>query len=276
MKLKKNNIILSYIIGFVTLLFGTLLVLLLIMKFTIGNKHYLYHLVESNDYYQLIYEEINEEMQNNLMSTGFTNEILDNLYTKEEVTADINLFIENTYLGKETKLEKDNIKEKLDKNIEDFLKKSNLDVLNKKDLLLFEDEMINIYKNEITLYKMANKFIPKYNKLNKYINISLIITIITLIILFNIFRNIKIYSFGVITLGIGMNILFIRMAIYDRIDMDNVLIITEKFSQLLRIVLNYISNLLLGVAIVLGILGIFRIFTFSLRRKKRKVLKIDD
>ena len=276
MKLKKNNIILSYIIGFVTLLFGTLLVLLLIMKFTIGNKHYLYHLVESNDYYQLIYEEINEEMQNNLMSTGFTNEILDNLYTKEEVTEDINLFIENTYLGKETKLEKDNIKEKLDKNIEDFLKKSNLDVLNKKDLLLFEDEMINIYKNEITLYKMANKFIPKYNKLNKYINISLIITIITLIILFNIFRNIKIYSFGVITLGIGMNILFIRMAIYDRIDMDNVLIITEKFSQLLRIVLNYISNLLLGVAIVLGILGIFRIFTFSLRRKKRKVLKIDD
>lgn len=276
MKLKKNNIILSYIIGFITIFLGVLLTILLIMKFTISNKHYLYHLVKSNNYYQTIYDEINDEMQSYLMSTGFTNEILDNLYTKDEVIDDLNLFIENTYSGKETILEKNNIKEKLDDSINTFLKKSNLSILNKNDLSLFEDEMVNIYKNEITLYKMANKFITKYQKLNKYINISLIVTIIITSILFIYLRKIKLYSSGVIALGVGMIIFFIRMAIYDRIDMDNILVITENFSQLVRIVLNYISKLLLGFGILLCTLGIFSIFTFSLRRKSRKVLKIDD
>ncbi len=274
MKLKKNNIVLSYILGFVTLFLGVIFALALIMKFSIGNKHYLYHLVKDNNYYQTIYDEINDEMQSYLMSTGFTNEILNNLYTKDEVIDDINIFIENTYLGKETKLVKDNIKEKLDSNIKSFLQKSNLGVLNQNDLLLFEDEMVNIYKNEITLYKMANTFIPKYYKLNKYINISLVVSIIGLIMLYIFLRKIKIYSWGVIILGIGMIILFIRMAVYDRIDVDNVLVITENFSQLLRIVLHYISRLLLGEGIILCIFGIYSIFTFSIRRKYHKSIEI--
>ena len=123
---------------------------------------------------------------------------------------------------------------------------------------------------------MANKFISKYYKINKYVNILLVVAIILAIVLFGYLRKIKLYSFGVIALGVGIIILFIRMAIYDRIDMDNILVITENFSQLVRIVLNYISKLLLGFGILLCTLGIFSIFTFSLRRKSRKVLKIDD
>ena len=276
MRLKKNKIVLSYILGFVTLFLIVLLLLVLIIKFTICNKNYLYHLVKTNNYYQTIYDEINEEMENYLMSTGFTNEILNNLYTLDEVKNDINLFIENTYDGKVTKLQKNSIKEKLDKNIEEFLKKSNLSILNKNDLTLFENEMVEIYYNEVTLYKMANDFIPKYHKLNKIVNLVLLILGVITIILLVIMKKVKMYSFGVIFLGTGMIFLFIQMAIYDRFDMENILIITENFSQLLRIILKYISKLMSFTGIILCLFGMFKIFTFSLRRKSRKVLKIDD
>lgn len=276
MKLKKNKIILSYILGFVTLFLLVLLILVLILKFTISNKNYLYHLVKSNNYYQTIYDEINDEMESYLMSTGFTNDILNNLYTKNEVINDINTFIENTYNGKVTNLEKNNIKEKLDKNIEDYLAKSNLNVLNKNELVLFEDEIVNIYHNEVTLYKMADIFIPKYHKLNKMVNIILLILGATTIVFIIILKKIKMYSLGAILLGTGMIMLFIQMAIYDRIDMDNILVITENFSQLLRIILKHISKMMSFIGIILCLFGVFKIFTFSLQRKSRKVLKIDD
>ena len=272
--MNKLKIVGSYIIGFLETCIIVILVLLLVSKFTINNKNYLYHCLQENNYYEKVYLEIQEEMQNALMSTGFTESILNNLFTKEEVINDIHTFIENTYNGKVTLLDKSNIQKKLDKNIDEFLKSSNLDLLNKDDLLSFEQEIVDIYKNEITLYGMINSVIPKYPKLNKYIDRLLIIVGILFIGLMVILRRNRVFTKGALLVASGLIILFIKLAIYERIDMDNIILITENFSYLIRSTLNYINMLLLIIGLVLTFLGICQIMIRSLFKKEKSTCKV--
>ncbi len=252
----KVRIILNYLIGFIISLLISLTAIVLISKHTIFDKDYLMDVLDKDNYYDKVYNEIQEEMENDIMPSGFTNDIIKDTFTKEEVKDDIILFINNTYEGKITKLDKEALKEKINNNINDFLTKSNLKITDKTGVDNFLNDLVKVYQNEICLYSyvdgLVNTFYKLSNIINKVIIISLII-LFTLIIISKLLLKFNYLSSSV--LASGLIILFIRLFIYERIDANYLLIITDIFSNILTIVINKIGNYLFYIGIELVIVG---------------------
>lgn len=255
--MNKFKIILGYLVGFVSTILLVILVLLLITKTSLLSKNYVVNTLKDNDYYERINKEIREEMEIHLLSTGFTNEILDNIYTKEEVIEDINLFIDNAYQGKKTTLDKSEMRFKIKINIDNYVKKTSLSVMNKNELEKFVNDIVDIYKKEICLYGYTDSVIPKIPKISRLVDTTIIRLIVSLCILvFILIKFTKARFISSITIATGLIILFIRLFIFEKIDSDNILIITEDFSKILRIVMNNLKSNLLLIPIGLITIGL--------------------
>ena len=272
--MSKKNILLGYIFGFITSLSLVILVLLLICKFTISNKNYLIKILDENNYYEEINKEIKEEMELHLLSTGFTDDILKDVYTKEEVHDDILLFFNNVYAGNKTILDKSNVRYNIKINIDDFFKKTKLTVMNKDELNKFVDDLTNSYKDEIRLYGYADNAISKFKKANKLVDIGIISALILLsILVFILVKFIKIKYYGSIIISSGLIILFIRLFVFERVDVDELLIITENISVIIRIILNNLQNIMLVSAIGMIIFGIIIEICNSVCQMEKNKLK---
>ena len=253
--MNKRRIILGYIFGFIGTIFLSLLVFLLLFKFTISSKTYILKVLERDNYYEKINNEIMEEMDIHLLSSGFTNEIIKDIHTKEDVINDINLFFNNAYEGKITNIDTSKILNKVNDNIDEFFKKNNLLTVNKSELNEFTNSLVNIYSDEVTLYGFVNSIIPKIPKINKVINLGIIVSIIILIITGLILIKIKYRYFSSNIIASGLIILFIRLFIFEKVDIDELLVISEDFSYELRNILTTLQNLSLILGLVLICFG---------------------
>lgn len=274
--MNRIKIILSYIIGFTsaTLLVG--LVLLLIAKFTVLNKNFVNETLKSNDYYKKINKEINEEMELQLLSSGFTNVILKDIYTKDEVFEDINLFINNAYQGKIIKLDKSNVRYNILVNIDNYFKETKLTIVNKEDLNNFVNDLVLIYENEISLYHFGDGIITKIPKIERIVNICIIIVSILLVSCFLILLlYVKRGIFSSILISSGLIMLFIRLFVFEKIDVDYLLVITEDFSEILRNLLNNFKNISLIISLIMIFIGIFTLLYSSMCKPKKKKLLFD-
>lgn len=265
------KIILGYLIAFISSVLLSTIIILLALKGTVGNKNYVKVILQEKNYYELVSKEIREEMEDYITSSGFDNDILDDIYTYEEVLEDINLFVDNAYIGKVTSLDKKNILEKLDSNIDNNLKSSNLEVVNREDISSFEEDIKDIYIKEITLYGMTNNIILKLNTLNSYINKMIIILSVILVILFSLLIIIKkFFLFASSIIASALIILFLYIAVYENIDSNNLLLITENFSLILSCIIRNIGSLLLKISIISILIGIIFSLTNACKAKKNK------
>ena len=254
--MNKRRIILGYLFGFIGAVLLSILVLLLLFKLTIGSKSYLINVLEKDNYYEKIDNEIKEEMGLHILSSGFTDKIIANIYTKEDVEHDIKLFISNSYIGKVTTIDTSEILNKVNSNIDNFFKENNLLTVNKGELKEFTDGLVKIYSDEITLYGFTNSIIPKIPRLIKIIDIGIIVIGISLIVTSIILLIIKYMYFSATIMASGFIILFIRMFIFEKVDVDELLVITENFSNELRNVLVSLNDLSLIIGLSLITIGI--------------------
>ena len=275
----KSKIILNYIMGFIISLLISLTGLLLIFKLTVFNKEYIINLLDKENYYGKIYDEILEEMDNDIMPSGFSIDIIKDTFTKDEVKKDIITFLDNVYQGKITTLDKTSLKIKIDENIRTYLTKSNLKITDQEGVNNFINDLVNDYQNEICLYSYANGFINTFYHVYKIINILVIVSIILLfiiIIISKLFLKFNYLSSSI--LASGLIILFLRLFIYEGIDTNYLLVITEKFSDMLSVLLNIIGNYLYYIGLGLIVLGIVlscKVFIKKCQGKEKidKILK---
>ena len=267
------KIILGYLLGFVCSLIVSLLTILVILKFTIYNSSYVYNLVNKNDYYNKVSLDIREEMENYMVSSGFLESILDDIYTIDDVKKDINNYLDDLYLGQKTNVDKEKIESKLNDNIDKYLKESNLSVINEDDIKSFVSDISSIYEKEVTLYHTFDSFLSSFAKINKLINIGIIVSVVLVIVLFVvILKGLKTISIGSSFIAASLILIFIRFVIVEKVDIENILLITENFSDILQIILLNIRKLLLISGIILAVLG-FAIIVSTSYNKKMKVLK---
>ena len=269
----KKRIIIGYILGFVASVLLSLLVILLVYKFTIGNKEYIINLLEKDNYFEKINDEINEEMGLYILSSGFTDEIYKNTYAKEDVTKDIKLFIDNAYDGKITTIDKSDILTKINANIDEFFKNNNLLTVNKTELVGFINGLGNVYSDEITLYQFTDNIISKIPKIDRIVNIMIIIISISLIILCFIFYKIRYCYSSATIIASGLILLFIRLFIFENIDIEDLLVITEKFSFELRHILSILQNISLILGVCLIIIGLIIGIVKSCVKYKKQSIK---
>ncbi len=253
----KLRIIFGYLFGFLTTLLIVALTLLLIFKFTVFNKSYMNNILEKNNYYTNVYNDILEDIKDYNMSSGLPDELFEDVFTESEVKRDINKFIDNSYLGIKTTLDTTAIRERITKNIDDYLKSNNVQVTNDTDLESFKDEIIKIYTNQICLYKTVDGFVgyvnKAYNLINKVIVINIIALVVVLLISIFVF---KVRYIDSILVSTGIILVFIRFLIYENIDIENILIISNNFSKILKSTLIKIGNIMFNYSVVFIIVGL--------------------
>lgn len=258
-------------LGFITTLILILIVLLIIFKLTVFNKSYLLKTLDENNYYNELTKEIQKDMEYNLLSSGLDKTILNDLVIKNEVKSDVMNLVDSIYSGNTFELNTKNITEKLNNNIDKYLKKNNIMIVDKNSLNSYTEKITDVYKKEVSLYGYFNNYTNKFAKINNFILV--VIPILTLIFLLNLVlinKKLKGKYAGVTILSSGLVLLFIKEYIMKKIDYQNLLVISEAFSKTLKKLLMDIDNYILITSIALIILGIILNIINAYRKKKSK------
>ena len=266
--MNKLKVILSYLLGFILSVSISVLCLLLILKFGIFNKNYLLDLLKTNNYYESINNSIKEDIEDYMTSSGLPNSVMDEVFSLNDVEKDINGYIDSLYEGKVYNVDTTVFEDKLKNNINDYVKSLNLGIDNTDELDLFIKDTADIYTKEVKLYNMLDGLANKYLKLSHILSCVLIgacVIVGVFSILIIIFNKINI---GSCIMSSGIIMILFRLFIFDRIDSDNILIISEYFSKIFKRVMNNINNLLLIIGIVLMVVG-FVITFVKIPCKKR-------
>ncbi len=268
--MNRIKIILGYILGIITSILISSLVVILILKFTIFKKEYVKSVLVKNNYYSEVYENTLIEMKDYMTSSGLEEEVLDNLFSQESVKNDINKYIDELYKGNLYFPDIESMKEKLSQNIDTYLKNNNIDVTNRNELKLFINDITNIYNKEIRLYNIPNKLINPFNKVSNIIDkVILILSIITIVfsVILILFKT---KYFGSVIMSSGLILLFIRFEIFEKIDIKNIILITEYFSKVLINILLDLVKLILYGSIILIVIGLILCFIESMEKKKKR------
>ena len=267
--MNRIKLILSYIFGFITSLLISIFVILLITKYTVLNEKYIKSVLVKNNYYSEVYEGTIEEMKNYMVSSGLEELVLDGIFTESDIKRDVNSYIDALYKNTKYEIDTSEIRNKLTSNIETDLSSKNVEVTNEKELELFKDDIVDIYKKEVTFYNTLSHVKGLISKCNKYID-SLIYLVGALVMLFTVLLIIlkyKIVSSALISSGL-IN-LFLRVMIYEKVDIKNIHIISEYFSESFKYILLRIGHQLLYSSVLLIVVGLIILIIESLGKKEK-------
>lgn len=251
----------SMLFTFILILLVLLTTALLITKNTVLSETYLLKQLEEQDYYGKVEENLRENFKSNMLQSGLEESFIEELIDKEKIRNDINGVINSIYNNTDYEIETNSIVEKIDAEID-----RTLDIRGK--ILTEEDEesidrfikaMSNVYVNEIVLIEGSQDILKDIvSVINEYINIVIIILIVAIVVfivlLALINRNIK--FLGKVLLANALLIFFGYIFINMSINVNNILMFTENFSNTLGSVLSKYMNVYLYTAIVYLVLGI--------------------
>ena len=269
--MNRFKIIFGYILGIITSILLSLLAILIIFKFTVFKKEYVYSVLDKTNYYNEVYENALIEMKDYMTSSGLEEEILNDLFTIDEVKDDVNKYFDYYYKGKVYNKDLSLMKEKLSNNIDTYLKNNNIDVTNRNELNSFINDITDIYNKEIMLYNVPNKIINPFIKISNLINKLIVILSIIIIIFSLILIVFKTKYISSVIMSSGLIIFFIRFLILEKIDIKNIILITEYASKVIIKVLLNILELLLRCSIYMILIGLVICLIESIvNNKKRK------
>lgn len=251
----------SMLFTFILILLVLLITALLITKNTVLSETYLLKQLEEQNYYGKVEENLRENFKSNMLQSGLEESFIEELIDKEKIRNDINGVINSIYNNTDYEIETNSIVEKIDAEID-----RTLDIRGK--ILTEEDEesidrfikaMSNVYVNEIVLIEGSQDILKDIvSVINEYINIVIIILIVAIVVfivlLALINRNIK--FLGKVLLANALLIFFGYIFINMSINVNNILMFTENFSNTLGSVLSKYMNVYLYTAIVYLVLGI--------------------
>ncbi len=271
------------IVNFIIIIFLSLSILSSFLVFTVSNtilnKEYILNKMEECNYYEKNYLDINESLEQYIGPSGLDEEILQNIYTEEQVKNDIHTTVNAIFTGEEKTIETEKIRSKLDKNIHESY---NITSNEKEAIVNFENTIVNEYTKQIThhdyLYVLEN-YIPTANniiaKLKIIMPIIMCIIIVCLIIL-NM-KNINKIIQGILIgfLSAGLTIMVIGIIINFNINFEAILILNENFSELIRNIANELLKSLQNLGIIIAILSTILLIAtntiWTIKRNKKQV-----
>lgn len=245
-------------------------ILICLISNTLFNKEYIKNKMIENKFYDRAYLDIKEDFENYTMQSGLELEILDNLFTKDKVTKDINDKLDSIYNGKEISIDTSSIKNELDNRINSALEKNNRipSDSEKESISKYEDAIIESYNSGI-LY--GANFSIKENQLSNICRIVIISIVINSLILIIINRSfLKYISFiGINLLFSGIIFLGIKVLLENKA--QHILILDSKFSNLIVNTITDIFQNILSIGIISCVIGIVLICIGCLEKFKKTI-----
>jgi len=254
---KVINILLNFFLVVLVLIF----VVSLITKNTVLNEQYILGKLESLNYYSKVVDNVKDSFKENILQSGLDEEEINEIVDEEKIKNDVNGFIHSIYSSESYKIETKNIINKLNEKIDEKLNLNGkiMTEENKKAIEKFLEAISDAYVAEISFIdgsaNIVKNVLVKIEKLLDFANIFLIVGIVILmLVLILLNRNL---NFLIITLFTSAVLLiFVNLFVNFSIQIDNVLIFTESFSELLRTVMNDYFGLYLKVGIISAVIAL--------------------
>ena len=159
---------------------SSILILIMILSMTIGNKKYILSMLDKTNYYKETYYDSISFIEGETIQLGLEKNQIQKIITEKQVEKDIRNLINCIYDNKELEINKESLSLNLENLIQEKLKENNISVQN-------ENKFNNYYINNVENNFYKNKKKPK-KTFNDYILdiFAALITIAILLILLQI------------------------------------------------------------------------------------------
>lgn len=275
MRIFKKTI--KYILTIIITILIIVYLLINLLSSTILNESYILSKLEETGYYDKIYDYVLSNFENYIHQSGFDEEVLDNIITKEKVRNDTRAIISNIFNGIAEDIEVKDIEEKLNENINNQLAGMTLTEAQKQSIELFVKTICDEYTTTISHFKYETHINTAYSKIMEYLELGskiiLIIAGVSLIVLIILNRKIIYRNFmylGISLLSSGAFFVIVNIYINAKVKVQNILILNDAISESLRKLLGDILNIEFKYGIILLVLGIMFTLISNAVHSRRK------
>lgn len=268
--------ILKMILNIMLIVAISLLIFTNLATSTILSKDYILESFEKTGYYTKIKQEVQSSFENYIAQSGFEEDVMQNIVSDEKIKNDTKIIITNIYNGTNTTIDTTEIEENLRNNIEKSLSNSKLNITQKNAITQYVETICNQYKETMSHTKYETNINNAINKVNKYIEIAkkvaLIATVILVIVILifnckNIIRGIS--QIGISMTSSGLLYIIANLFIHSKIKIDNLLILNNTISEVIREIATNILDIIMKYGIILLISGIVIIVITNVINNKK-------
>ena len=258
--------IISYIPSFIMVALIIAIVAVSFLQNKVLNEDYWKMQMEQNNYYEKLEVTINDGFENYIMQSGMDSSVFEGIYDFERIKKDTNAIINSILNNEEYQIDTDDIREKLDNNIRNYIKNNKI-LVNKateNQIQNFENAIVSTYSNSVSYSSSVIKSISKIiGRVRNIMPKALVLVVVLLVIdaiaiivlniknMRNIFRIAAIIAFtiaGLSLVGIALEKHFLGI--------QNLTVLNENISIIVQIFVKEIYRILY-VAISCGtIIGI--------------------
>ncbi|MBR2743997.1 MAG: hypothetical protein IKE01_01695 [Clostridia bacterium] len=276
--IRKKRII-SYILSILFVIFLTATILLANVNVTLLRADSIKSKLVQANYYEEVYNTVTEACNNYIMQSGFESSIMDGVITKYGIEKDVNGLVDNLYEGKEYKINDEDIKSKLDKNIQSYVEQNGfeIDEEDKNGIEEFKNAIVDTYKRNIEFshdtVKGAAKYVKKARKIASIGAVVLaIVSVLALVLIYKVCKPVV----GVICVATGALCVALKCYSGTNVAVSNILVLSKAFSEALISAVNEFLQNVFVVGIVLCIVGIIWIIVFESKRRISKMQLLEE
>lgn len=269
--------IIKYIIAIFLTIATIIYFTISLLSSTILNKTYIINEIEEIGYYDKIYESVKSNFENYIYQSGLSEEVLENIVTKEKIREDTKLILNNIYDGSEKEISIEEIKDNLNKNIQTSLENQKLNATQQKAIDTFVEQICNEYRDTISNFNYEDQIHNMLGKIRKVIELGkkvlfiIIIICVFLIIILSLKRLYRILMYlGVSLFGSGAFFVIVNIFINANTSLQHILILNDIISEALRNVLKDILSLEFNAALVMLGIGLIMIIISNIVHSRRK------
>ena len=264
--MKALKTVIKYIITIILALSMIAYFFIQLASSTILSEQYILSKLEETDYYNKIYECVKSNFENYIHQSGLEETVLENIVSKEKVRKDTNIIISNLYDGLEQKIDTQEIRDNLNKNIKETLGEQNITKTQQSSIDTFVDHICSEYTDTMSHFSYEKQINQYYQKVMQYINLVkkvLLITIGLAILLLLVLNLKRIYKF-VLLLGISLTttgtfLVIVNLFINSKVKVQTITILNDAISDTVRSVLAEILHMIMNNGSIMLISGILLI-----------------
>lgn len=244
---------------------------------TILSEQYILSKLDETDYYNKIYEYVKSNFENYIYQSGLEETVLEDVVSKEKIRKDTGIIISNLYDGLNQKIDTQEIRDNLNKNIKETLEDQDMTVTQQNAIDTFIDHICNEYTDTMSHFSFEQQVNQAYQKVIKYMDLSkkvLLITIgldILLLLVLNLRRIYKFVSLvGVSLTTTGAFLTIVNLFVNIKIKIQTITILNDAVSDTLRNVLTSMLNMVMKNEYILLISGVLLIIVSNLIHNIKK------
>ena len=244
-------------------------IILTILKFTIFDKDYIQSKY-SVYHYKKVERTLKSDMKKSMISSGIDSSIIDTMFDYHDVENTTKQVLSTLYDENNQEIDVSTIEEKLKENIKKDLEKKNFSLKDEKGYQRFVKSIMDIYKGEFIVFGQINKIRNIFRKIMKYFN-PIYIALASIVFILSVILVIrkKFLLFLPISLFFSSFLLLFGILYADYyVGFQNITIISETFSTILRKIILSTFDICKLVSFTIFIVGILSILINKKVKKK--------